>query len=62
VVRNRPRRRGVTPILLEPEVREMMKPMGEDDNLKRADCVVFGKELLGRVLGGSIRRAGPLPL
>ena len=39
----------VTPILLEPEVREMMKSMGEYDNLKRADCMAFGKEILGRV-------------
>jgi hypothetical protein len=39
----------VTPILLEPEVREMMKPMGEYDNLKRADCMAFGKEILSRV-------------
>ena len=39
----------VTPILLEPEVREMMKPMGEYDNLKRTDCMAFGKEILGRV-------------
>jgi hypothetical protein len=39
----------VTPILLEPEVREMMKAMGEYDNLKRADCMAFGKEILSRV-------------
>jgi hypothetical protein len=39
----------VTPILLEPEVREMMKGMGEYDNLKRPECMAFGKELLGRV-------------
>jgi hypothetical protein len=39
----------VTPILLEPEVREMMKPMGEYDNLKRTDCMAFGKEILSRV-------------
>ena len=38
----------VTPILLEPEVREMMKAMGEYDNLKRADCMAFGKEVAGR--------------
>jgi hypothetical protein len=37
----------VTPILLEPEVREMMKPMGEYDNLKRAECMAFGREILG---------------
>ncbi len=39
----------VTPILLEPEVREMMKAMGEYDNLKRAECMAFGKEILSRV-------------
>ncbi len=39
----------VTPILLEPEVREMMRAMGEYDNLKRADCMAFGKEILSRV-------------
>ncbi len=39
----------VTPILLEPEVRDMMKPMGEYDNLKRADCMAFGKDILSRV-------------
>jgi hypothetical protein len=39
----------VTPILLEPEVRDMMKRMGEYDNLKRADCMAFGKEILSRV-------------
>ncbi len=39
----------VTPILLEPEVREMMKPMGEYDNLKRSECMAFGKEILARV-------------
>ena len=39
----------VTPILLEPEVREMMKPMGEYDNLKRPECMAFGKEVLSRV-------------
>ena len=38
----------VTPILLEPDVREMMKAMGEYDNLKRAECMAFGKELLSR--------------
>jgi hypothetical protein len=38
----------VTPILMEPDVREMMKAMGEYDNLKRADCMAFGKELLSR--------------
>jgi hypothetical protein len=38
----------VTPSLLEPEVRDMMKPMGEYDNLKRPECMAFGKELLGR--------------
>ncbi len=38
----------VTPILLEPEVREMMKAMGEYDNLKRAECMTFGKEVLAR--------------
>jgi menaquinone-dependent protoporphyrinogen oxidase len=39
----------VTPILLEPAVRDMMKAMGEYDNLKRADCMAFGKEVLGRL-------------
>ena len=38
----------VTPILLEPEVREMMKRMGEYDNLKRAECMAFGREVLSR--------------
>jgi hypothetical protein len=38
----------VTPVLLEPEVREMMKAMGEYDNLKRAECMAFGKEILSR--------------
>jgi hypothetical protein len=38
----------VTPALLEPDVREMMKAMGEYDNLKRADCMAFGKEILAR--------------
>jgi hypothetical protein len=39
----------VTPILLEPAVREMMKPMGEYDNLKRAECMAFGQEVFGQV-------------
>jgi hypothetical protein len=38
----------VTPILLEPEFRQMMKPMGEYDNLKRTECMAFGKEILSR--------------
>ena len=38
----------VTPILLDPEVREMMKRFGEYDNLKRAECMTFGREILGR--------------
>jgi hypothetical protein len=38
----------VTPILLEPDVREMMKAQGEYDNLKRADCMAFGQEILSR--------------
>jgi hypothetical protein len=38
----------VTPILLEPEVRDMMKPMGEYDNLKRPECMAFGREVLSR--------------
>ena len=37
------------PILLEPEVREMMKRMGEYDNLKRVECMAFGKDVLSRV-------------
>jgi len=38
----------VTPILLAPDVRDMMKAMGEYDNLKRFDCMAFGKEIAGR--------------
>ena len=38
----------VTPALLAPDVREMMKPMGEYDKLARRDCMAFGKEVLGR--------------
>jgi len=38
----------VTPILLEADVRDMMKPMGEYDNLKRPECMAFGKEVLSR--------------
>lgn len=37
----------VTPILLEPAVRDMMKAMGEYDNLKRPECMAFGKEIVG---------------
>ncbi len=37
----------VTPILLEPAVRDMMKSMGEYDNLKRGECMAFGKEIAG---------------
>lgn len=36
----------VTPILLEPDVREFMKPMGEYDNLKRDECMAFGRDVL----------------
>jgi hypothetical protein len=39
----------VTPILLEPAVRDMMKAMGEYDNLKRADCMAFGKDVVSRL-------------
>ena len=39
----------VTPILLAPDVRDMMKGMGEYDNLKRQDCMAFGKEILSRI-------------
>jgi hypothetical protein len=39
----------VTPILLAPDVRDMMKPMGEYDNLKRPDCMGFGREVLSRM-------------
>lgn len=39
----------VTPSLLAPDVREMMKGMGEYDNLKRPDCMAFGKEILSRI-------------
>jgi hypothetical protein len=39
----------VTPILLEPAVRDMMKAMGEYDNLKRPECMAFGKEIVGRI-------------
>ena len=39
----------VTPRLLEPEVREMMGPMGEYDNLKRTDCMALGQEILSSV-------------
>jgi hypothetical protein len=38
----------VTPSLLAPDVRDMMKGMGEYDNLKRSDCMAFGKEILSR--------------
>jgi hypothetical protein len=38
----------ITPILLAPDVREQMKAMGEYDNLKRRDCMAFGKEILSR--------------
>ena len=39
----------VTPKLLEPEVREMMTQYGEYDNLKRADCMALGQEILNSV-------------
>ena len=39
----------VTQTLLEPEYRDMMKAMGEYDNLKRTECMAFGKEILSRV-------------
>ena len=39
----------VTPGLLAPDVRDMMKGMGEYDNLKRPDCMAFGKEILSRI-------------
>jgi hypothetical protein len=38
----------ITPGLLAPDVREQMKKMGEYDNLKRPECMAFGKEILGR--------------
>lgn len=44
----------VTPILLEPEVREFMQRMGEYDNLKRSECMQFGKEVLSRAAPAAI--------
>ncbi len=41
-----------TPALLEPEIREQMGqrgPMEDTDNLKRSDCMAFGKEVLASV-------------
>jgi hypothetical protein len=38
----------VTPSLLAPDVRGMMSGMGEYDNLKRPECMAFGKEILSR--------------
>jgi hypothetical protein len=33
--------------LMEPSVREQMKAFGEEyDNLKRSDCMAFGKQIL----------------
>jgi hypothetical protein len=42
----------VTPNLLEPEVREMMKAMGDYDNLKRSECLAFGHDVLARLEPG----------
>lgn len=39
----------VTPALLEPEIREQMAQMGEYDNLKRIDCLTFGREILSKM-------------
>ena len=39
----------VTPILLEPGIREQMAGFGEYDNLKRPVCMALGKEILSKV-------------
>lgn len=36
----------ITPGLLEPSVRQQMGGMGEYDNLKRSECMAFGREVL----------------
>jgi len=35
--------------LLEPSLREQMKSMGEYDNLKRSECLAFGREVLSHL-------------
>ena len=35
--------------LLEPEVREMMSQFEDYDNLKRADCMALGEEILDSI-------------
>ena len=49
----------VTPILLEPVVREMMKPMGEYDNLRRTECMAFGREVLRSLPSGAFLPVEP---
>lgn len=39
----------ITPGLLEPAVRQQMSAMGEYDNLKRSECLAFGREVLQSV-------------
>lgn len=39
----------ITPGLLEPSVRQQMSAMGEYDNLKRSECLAFGREVLQTV-------------
>lgn len=36
----------ITKSLMDPKIAKMMKRMGDYDNLKRADCMAFGKEIL----------------
>jgi flavodoxin len=38
----------VTPILLEPDLRKLLKSAGEYDNLKRFECMAFGKEVFDK--------------
>ncbi len=39
----------ITKSLLDPETAKMMKNMEDYDNLKRADCLAFGQEILTRI-------------
>jgi menaquinone-dependent protoporphyrinogen IX oxidase len=42
----------ITKDLLEKEVYDMMKSFPDNDNLKRADCLAFGKEILASAHAG----------
>lgn len=39
----------ITKSLMEPEIAKMMAQMEDYDNLKRSDCMAFGKEILARL-------------